>query len=109
MIMSVITVTLYVVPFGLWFYMVHREGGIGIGIRFLYALNVTLFFLVGPMLGEVFSSTDSRFMSPTFEPAVRLSLYGLLAYVVGSYVAYPALTARAQLIPPRFADRMADP
>src|SRR5207248_4790695 len=66
-------------------------------------------FLIGPMLGEVFGSTNQRFHLPTFEAAVQLSLYALLAYLIGSYVAYPALTNRSRLIPRRFQDRIAQP
>jgi len=107
--MSSVTVALYVVAFGLWFWLVRRDGGIGIGFRFLYTMNLSLFFLVGPLLGEVFGTDDMRFASDTFQPAVRLSLYAFLSFLTGSYLVYPALIGRSRLIPARLGEKLADP
>jgi len=106
--MSVVTIILYVLALALWGYLVRRDGGIGIGIRFLYALNIIVLFLTGPMLVEIFGHDRQPRLS-TWETSVQLSLYAFLAYVTGSYVGYPALVGRFRLIPKGFAERMADP
>ena len=54
MAMSFETYALYIFVFLLWGISIHREGGIGIGFRFLYAIHLTMFFLVGPVLADIF-------------------------------------------------------
>jgi hypothetical protein len=107
--MSTLTITLYILVFGLWVYLVWQEGGIGIGFRFLYALNVILFFLLGPMLEELFGAREPPFLLSRLEPAVVLSLHAFLAYVLGSYVVYPLLINRSRLMPVGFMDKLAEP
>src|SRR5690348_7245878 len=45
--MSALTILLYALVFGLWLVSLRRDGGIGIGFRFLYGLNLALFYLLG--------------------------------------------------------------
>jgi hypothetical protein len=108
--MSTLTYLGYVLVLGFWWLSIRREGGLGIGLRFMYGMNLAMFFLLGPLLGDLFSDTeDLRFAAAPIEPAVHLALLGLGTYVLAAYWIYPALTNRKTLIPSGFAQLMAYP
>jgi hypothetical protein len=109
--MSLLTWIGYVVVLGFWWISLRREGGLGIGIRFMYGMNLFLFFLFGPLIGELFSpdTYDPRFTRAPMEPAIQLALVAMGIYVASAYWVYPAMTGRRTLIPANFAQRMADP
>jgi hypothetical protein len=90
--MSTITLALYLLVFSLWVLSIYRDGGIGIGFRFLFALNMTLFFLVGPALAQVYGESIRRNTDAPLEPAIQLALCGLLAYLVAAYWLYPMIS-----------------
>ena len=52
--LSSFTLFLYVFAFSFWGYSIVREGGIGMGGRFLGGLILSMNFLVGPLLYSVF-------------------------------------------------------
>src|SRR5581483_11528327 len=92
--MAFITLLLYVPVLGLWIWCVRREGGIGIGVRFMFAFNMVQMFLVGPPL-YIFSGltgTDMEYRNR--EAAVQLVLACLLSFVVGAYFLVPMLLHR---------------
>jgi hypothetical protein len=94
--MSTTTLALYVLVFGLWVFSIYRDGGIGIGFRFLFALNMTLFYLVGPALAQIYGETVRRITDAPLEPATQLALSSMLAYLVAAYWIYPMM-ARTRL------------
>ena len=110
--MSYLTLCGYVAGLGFWGISLGREGGLGIGIRFMYGMNLFLFFLFGPLLGELFGQGqeyDYRFARAPMEPAIQLALVALGIYVASAYWAYPALTGRRTVMPPNLVRQMADP
>lgn len=108
--MSLITWVGYILVMAFWGLSIWREGGLGIGIRFMYGMNLFLFFLLGPLLGEI-SGQDAgdRFFRYPMEPAIHLALLGMAVYVATSYWLLPFITWRRTLIPPNFARSMANP
>jgi hypothetical protein len=106
---SLITIGLYLLAFGLWGYAIFRDGGIGIGIRFSYGLHLTLFFLLGPVLSVVVRGHDSRPGQAPVEPAIQLVLCGMLAYVIAAYWVYPVLIGQSPMPHPRFLALLTDP
>ncbi len=107
--MSLLTIALYIAAFGLWWYVLAREDGIGIGVRFLFAANFAMFFLVGPVVGELFEPVGDTWLAETRDRAYLLTACGFLAYLIGAYFVFPSLVGRSRLIPNNFARRMADP
>jgi hypothetical protein len=77
------------VVFGVWLFSIYRDGGIGIGTRFLYGLNVALFFLIGPLLSDLQGELGLRAYAAPVEPAVQLVLVAFLIYVVAAYWLFP--------------------
>src|SRR5262249_39933632 len=93
--MSIITISLYAAYLGLWVWCVHREGGIGIGVRFMYAFNVSQLFLVGPPLYALSGLADADVRGyGNREAAVQLVLYSMLGFVVGAYFLTPIVMGR---------------
>jgi hypothetical protein len=90
--MSTPTLALYFLVFGLWVLSIYRDGGIGIGFRFLFPLNMTLFFLVGPALAQIYEEPVRRITDAPLEPATQLALYALLSYLVAAYWVYPIIS-----------------
>jgi hypothetical protein len=107
--LSTVNIYLFVLVFALWWYLIAREHGIGIGFRFLYGTNLALFFLFGPIIEQVMTSTNRRSRLPLFDEAFEYSIYGFLAYLLGGYVVYPSLIGRSNLATSRHLERMADP
>ena len=89
--MSILTLLLYVVVLGLWVWCVHREGGIGIGVRFMFAFSMVQQFLVGPPLYVLSGLAESEFEYRNREQAVQLVLYCLLGFLVVAYLLTPLL------------------
>jgi hypothetical protein len=92
--MSTTTLVLYLVVFGFWAFSIFRDGGIGLGARFLFGINTALFFLVGPALAQIQGETTTVTSIPIDvprDPAVQLALEGLLAYIVAAYWVFPWL------------------
>ena len=46
--MSFLTIALYITAFGLWLACIHREGGIGGGVRFIFAFSLINQFCRAP-------------------------------------------------------------
>lgn len=92
--MSIITLLLYAAVLGVWMSCVHREGGIGIGVRFLFAFNMVQMFLIGPPLYVFSGLAESEAEYRNREAAVQLVLFCLLGFVVGAYFVVPALYGR---------------
>ncbi len=97
--MSNWTYLAYLAVFGFWFYCVYRDGRTGIGIRLMFGINLSLYFLVGPALGEVFGTEDLRFFLHPVEPAAQLALGALASYVFAAYLLMPVLVRRRTLVP----------
>lgn len=89
--MSILTLFLYVVVLSLWVWSVHREGGIGIGVRFMFAFSMVQQFLVGPPLYFLSGLAESDLEYRNREQAVQLVLYCMLGFVVIAYAVTPLL------------------
>src|SRR5262245_22332508 len=87
--MSPVTLIMYVLALGLWIWCTHREGGIGIGVRFLYAFSLVHQFLVGPPLYYLSGLADLDPFYANRDPAVQLVLASMIAFVVGGYFLTP--------------------
>lgn len=92
--MSILTLLLYVVALGLWIWATHREGGIGIGIRFMYAFGLVHQFLIGPPLYFVSGLAETYHEYRNREQAVQLVLASMIAFVFGGYFLTPFLLRR---------------
>lgn len=95
--MSFITVVLYIAAFALWFYCVHREGGIGGGVRFMLAFSLINQFLVAPPLYVLSGLAEIDVDFQNREDAVQLALYSLIGLVFGGYVIAPQIMRRPHL------------
>ena len=92
-----------------WLFSIYRDGGIGIGTRFLYGLNVALFFLIGPLLSDIQGELALRAYAAPVEPAVQLALVAFLIYVIAAYWLFPSIV-RERLTPGvRLKKLVADP
>ncbi len=76
---------------------IHREGGIGCGVRFMYAFSMVNQFLVGPPLYVLSGMADTDPLSHKREEAVQLVLYSLIGFVVGAYLVAPQVMRRPHL------------
>src|SRR6266850_3726469 len=92
--MSPLTLLLYVVALGLWIWATHREGGIGIGVRFLYAFSLVHQFLVGPPLYFLSGLAEHDAQYRNREPAVQLVLGSMIAFIIGGYFLTPLMLHR---------------
>src|SRR5262245_29888248 len=107
--MSDLTCLGYVLVLAFWWLSLRRDGGLGIGIRFTYGMNLFMFFLLGPLLGEIFrGNADRSYIRAPLEPAVQLALIAMTIYVASAYWIFPLLVGRRTLIPLNFARDMAN-
>jgi hypothetical protein len=88
---SALTLLLYILVFGTWLYSIRREGGIGIGLRFLFVLNISLLFLIGPLLTSIAGGSSTSITDAPREPAALLALTATLVYVVAAYWVFPRM------------------
>lgn len=95
--MSAFTVALYFVAIGLWVWFIHLEGGIGAGVRFMYAFNLIHQFLIGPPLYAVSGLMETEAAYRDREAAVELVLYSMIAFAVGAYLLPPVVLSRPRL------------
>src|SRR5207249_1835751 len=95
--MSFSTFLLYAATLGLWMWAVHREGGIGAGVRFMYAFSLVNQFLVGPPLYFISGLSESDPDYRGREEAVQLVLFSLIGFVIGAYFLVPPLLRRPRL------------
>lgn len=106
--MSFITITLYLATFGLWTVSIFHDRGIGIGGRFLFGMNLALFYLVGPLLNTLFLDPNVILRDDFIEPTTQLMLGGMLAYLLGAYWIGPSFIVKKTLPPPSYWAFMAD-
>lgn len=90
--MSTYLVFLYIVAFGLWLLCIHREGGTGIGARFIYLFSLISQFLIGPPLYYLSGLMEADPSYAELLPAVELALLAMIGFVAGGYIAVPYLT-----------------
>lgn len=89
--MTFYTCIVYGAAVVLWMWSIHREGGIGVGARFIYVFTLAHQFLIGPPLYELSGLAVSDFRFANRAPAVELALYCMIAFVIGGYVLPPIL------------------
>ncbi len=84
--MSDLTLILYVIVLGLWYGAIRREGGIGLGCRFLIPTVLAIKFLLGPLMSYVFD-VPYQFKTPS-DPdwAVQLILWSYIALWFGAFI-----------------------
>ncbi len=101
----------YVIILTFWFVSISRDGGIGIGVRFMYGVNLFLFFLLGPLLGAIFDqhTQDPRFTNVPMGPAINIALIAFLTYITSAYWLAPALFGRKSIIPIEWRSQMRAP
>src|SRR5437879_4862511 len=92
--MSIVTLLLYAGALGLWIWATHREGGIGIGVRFLYAFSLVHLFLIGPPLYFISGLAETYEGYRNREQAVQLVLISMIGFVCGGYFLTPMLLQR---------------
>jgi hypothetical protein len=85
---------LYAAALGLWIWATHREGGIGIGVRFLYAFSLVHLFLIGPPLYFISGLAETYEGYRNREQAVQLVLISMIGFVCGGYFLTPMLLQR---------------
>jgi hypothetical protein len=95
--MSLLTLFLYLAALGLWTWCTAREGGIGIGVRFLYAFGLFHQYLIGPPLYFLSGLSEAHVEYRNREQAVQLVLAGLAAFVAGGFFVPPLLLQRRRL------------
>jgi hypothetical protein len=89
--MSDFPLLLYVITLLFWIGCIHGEGGIGLGIRFLFLLSTFDFFLAGPFLYFLADITPKGVGENYRNAALSLTLYGFLSFLVAGYYIVPSL------------------
>lgn len=100
----------YVLVLLLWLISIKRDGGLGVGVRFMYGVNLFMFFLLGPLLGAIFDQTENfRFTINPIGPAINIALLAMLFYIVAAYWLAPVVFLRRSVIPHVWFDAMQSP
>lgn len=88
----------YILIYGSWMLLIRREQGIGVGVRYMFIINLTAQLLFAPLVIDILGIFTDRPVYP-FEQiyrnqAIAFSLTGLAFFVIGAYLIAPWLMNR---------------